>query len=712
MASWKKVIVSGSQAHLQGITASNLTNNTSTPTAQIVGYNPTTGIFSYFNTSSVANPNTFVQNGNSFGATAVLGTNDNHDLQFETNNSVRMTIDSSGDVGIGTASPGAQLETTEDIIVNGVNIGNGGGDQSTNTSVGAGALANNITGVVAQRNTAVGNQALNGNADGADNTALGYIALQANVNGNLNTAIGANALKLATTNENTAVGANSLFSNTGGTSNTAVGAGALYNNNGDNNTAVGVVAGKYLSDGSTANASSNQSIFIGNATRASGSNGTNEIVIGYDAIGAGDNSVVLGNTSTTKTILREGVGIGLSNTQTPSNTLQVSGSLWATTITASNIPSASNANVLLYNSASGQFSYLSTSSIGNISGTGTADRVVLWNTSTSINDDAELTFNRTSNALTIGNSTFGNNITASGNISASGNLSVTGNSTITGTETITGRLTANGAITTTNITASGNISSSGNLSVTGNSTITGTETITGRLTANGAITTTNITASGNISSSGDLFVTGNSTIGGTLGVTGVTTLSNTLNVNSSNGIATNQSTFSLLSQNVQTISFAGAATAVNIGNTTGTTTVRNNLTVDGNATITGDLTVNGTTTTIDTTNLTVEDKFIILAHGSGSISPIAEGGIIVEGSTADKGQAFLFNSGSDVNVTGRWGLAADVHATSSNVTPTDFMVSAIQALGAPSSAPTYGGSAGGYGNIYVNSTDESIWIYS
>jgi len=671
MASWKKVIVSGSQAHLQGITASNLTNNTSTPTAQIVGYNPTTGIFSYFNTSSVANPNTFVQNGNSFGATAVLGTNDNHDLQFETNNSVRMTIDSSGDVGIGTASPGAQLETTEDIIVNGVNIGNGGGDQSTNTSVGAGALANNITGVVAQRNTAVGNQALNGNADGADNTALGYIALQANVNGNLNTAIGANALKLATTNENTAVGANSLFSNTGGTSNTAVGAGALYNNNGDNNTAVGVVAGKYLSDGSTANASSNQSIFIGNATRASGSNGTNEIVIGYDAIGAGDNSVVLGNTSTTKTILREGVGIGLSNTQTPSNTLQVSGSLWATTITASNIPSASNANVLLYNSASGQFSYLSTSSIGNISGTGTADRVVLWNTSTSINDDAELTFNRTSNALTIGNSTFGNNITASGNISASGNLSVTGNSTITGTETITGRLTANGAITTTNITASGNISSSG-----------------------------------------DLFVTGNSTIGGTLGVTGVTTLSNTLNVNSSNGIATNQSTFSLLSQNVQTISFAGAATAVNIGNTTGTTTVRNNLTVDGNATITGDLTVNGTTTTIDTTNLTVEDKFIILAHGSGSISPIAEGGIIVEGSTADKGQAFLFNSGSDVNVTGRWGLAADVHATSSNVTPTDFMVSAIQALGAPSSAPTYGGSAGGYGNIYVNSTDESIWIYS
>ena len=128
-------------------------------------------------------------------------------------------------------------------------------------------------------------------------------------------------------------------------------------------------------------------------------------------------------------------------------------------------------------------------------------------------------------------------------------------------------------------------------------------------------------------------------------------------------------------------------------------------------TITGNLTVNGTTTTIDTSNLLVEDKFIILAHGSGSISPIAEGGIIVEGSTADKGQAFLFNSGSTENVTGRWGLAADVHATSSNVTPTDFMVSVSSSGAAPSSAPTYGGSDGGYGNMYIQTSGE-IWIFS
>jgi hypothetical protein len=54
--------------------------------------------------------NAFVQGGNSFGATAVLGTNDAQSLQFEANGTVRMTITgSSGNIGIGTANPGATL---------------------------------------------------------------------------------------------------------------------------------------------------------------------------------------------------------------------------------------------------------------------------------------------------------------------------------------------------------------------------------------------------------------------------------------------------------------------------------------------------------------------------------------------------------------------------------------------------------------------------
>ena len=47
--------------------------------------------------------NAFFQNGNSFGTTALLGTNDANSLAFETNGSTRMTINSGGQVGIGVS---------------------------------------------------------------------------------------------------------------------------------------------------------------------------------------------------------------------------------------------------------------------------------------------------------------------------------------------------------------------------------------------------------------------------------------------------------------------------------------------------------------------------------------------------------------------------------------------------------------------------------
>ena len=69
-------------------------------------------------TSSFITPtgtNAFVQGGNSFGTTTILGTNDNQDLQFETSGSVRMTISSSGNVGIGTVTPTQKLEVSDNI---------------------------------------------------------------------------------------------------------------------------------------------------------------------------------------------------------------------------------------------------------------------------------------------------------------------------------------------------------------------------------------------------------------------------------------------------------------------------------------------------------------------------------------------------------------------------------------------------------------------
>jgi hypothetical protein len=60
---------------------------------------------------STASTNAFVQSGNSFGALALLGTNDNQSLALETNGSTRMLINSSsGNIGIGTTSPAYRLQ--------------------------------------------------------------------------------------------------------------------------------------------------------------------------------------------------------------------------------------------------------------------------------------------------------------------------------------------------------------------------------------------------------------------------------------------------------------------------------------------------------------------------------------------------------------------------------------------------------------------------
>ena len=59
--------------------------------------------------------NVFLQGGNSFGAQAVLGTNDAQNLAFETSGSVRMFISASGNVGIGVITPAYPLDVNGKI---------------------------------------------------------------------------------------------------------------------------------------------------------------------------------------------------------------------------------------------------------------------------------------------------------------------------------------------------------------------------------------------------------------------------------------------------------------------------------------------------------------------------------------------------------------------------------------------------------------------
>jgi hypothetical protein len=71
-------------------------------------------------------------------------------------------------------------------------------------------------------------------------------------------------------------------------------------------------------------------------------------------------------------------------------------------------------------------------------------------------------------------------------------------------------------------------------------------------------------------------------------------------------LTTGSTTFALVNTTATTVNFAGAATTLSIGASTGTTTVNNNLTVTGN------LTVSGTTTILNTQTIQVEDRFIEL----------------------------------------------------------------------------------------------------
>jgi len=100
------------------------------PTSPVNGdlWTTTAGVYSRINGSTIgpltnAGNNAFVQNGNSFAAVARLGTNDNYDFAFETNNAENMRISANGLVGIGTVAPACKLDvaagvTTTQSVVN------------------------------------------------------------------------------------------------------------------------------------------------------------------------------------------------------------------------------------------------------------------------------------------------------------------------------------------------------------------------------------------------------------------------------------------------------------------------------------------------------------------------------------------------------------------------------------------------------------------
>jgi hypothetical protein len=177
-----------------------------------------------------------------------------------------------------------------------------------NTATGGLSLADNTTGTY---NSAFGYEALRLNTTGGTNSSFGGLSLSDNTTGSHNSALGYKALESnKTASYNTAIGHYALNSSTS-SNNTAVGGYALSNiTSGSPNTALGYGAGRYISGGATANTTTGSSTYIGYNTKANANGVTNENVFGYDATGAGSNSVVLGNDDITRTLLKGDVEIG------------------------------------------------------------------------------------------------------------------------------------------------------------------------------------------------------------------------------------------------------------------------------------------------------------------------------------------------------------------------------------------------------------------
>jgi len=231
-----------------------------------------------------------------------------------------------GPVNLGTYNLTANsVTTTIDSTISGLTIGKGSGNLATNTAVGNSALSTNVTGT---QITAIGNLALDANTAN-NNTAVGFKAMATNTTGNTNTSVGAESLQTNLGgNENSAFGYRALYL-ASANKNNAFGRTALGNIlTGNQNIGIGVNAGLLTAAGNP-NTTSDFSIYIGNDTKPSLDNNQNEIVIGNVAVGAGSNTVTLGNTLITTTRLRGNVqgGAFVKDSGTASQYLMADGSV-------------------------------------------------------------------------------------------------------------------------------------------------------------------------------------------------------------------------------------------------------------------------------------------------------------------------------------------------------------------------------------------------
>lgn len=157
----------------------------------------------------------------------------------------------------------------------------------------------------------------------------------------------------------------------------------------------------------------------------------------------------------------------------------------------------------------------------------------------------------------------------------------------------------------------------------------------------------------------------------------------------STSITTASTSFDLVNTTATTVNFAGGATAVNIGNASGTVTVA------------GDLVVNGTTTTISSTTITVDDKNLELGSVATPTNTTADGGGITLAGGVDGNKTWNW-----VSATSSWTSSEHINLASGKVIKIagTQVLSATEYTGNASTATTATNVTGGAAGSLVYQT--------
>jgi hypothetical protein len=140
----------------------------------------------------------------------------------------------------------------------------------------------------------------------------------------------------------------------------------------------------------------------------------------------------------------------------------------------------------------------------------------------------------------------------------------------------------------------------------------------------------------------------------------------TLDISGSNGSGIS------IDLKTQDLTITGTANEIetSVAGTTVTIGLPNDVVIGNKLTVTGDLVVNGTTTSINTTNLFVEDKFILL--NSGSANP-DEGGLVIDEGNGI-GHAFVYEADAGIK---RWGFNQSVSGSATTVNTTAYAAAVL-----------------------------------